>query len=62
MYKMTFERSFLLAGLVADHGNAVDALVLTGFTTDTRAVGTVNAGLGLAIASQVNSTAFGTFL
>lgn len=52
--------SYLLAALVANYAGAVDALILTGFTVDTAAVPIVNAGLGLTIASQANSTSFGS--
>ena len=53
--------SFLLAGLAAKSGNAVDALVLTGFTTSTQSVSVTIAALGMALASQVDKVAFGTY-
>ncbi|TCD71430.1 hypothetical protein EIP91_010136 [Steccherinum ochraceum] len=55
-----FAFNFLLASLAANHANILDALILTGFTTDTRAVAVVNAGLGLTIASIANPSKFGT--
>lgn len=45
--------------MAAEHGTIVDDMVLTGFSTFSGSFPAVFAGLGLGIASELNTTIFG---